>query len=63
MNENFNAIELTRLLHKLTQALYNDGILYFSGEPKIATDARKITLQNDINLIKEHITYLEEILS
>ena len=62
MNENHNPVEIIQLLPKLVQALYSDGVLYFSGEVTIATDARKATLQNDINLIKEQIAALEKIL-
>jgi hypothetical protein len=62
MNENHNPVEIIQLLPKLVQALYSDGVLYFSGEVTIATDARKATLQNDINLIKEQIANLEKIL-
>lgn len=62
MNENQNPVEIIQLLPKLVQALYSDGVLYFSGEVTIATDARKATLQNDINLIKEQIANLEKIL-
>jgi hypothetical protein len=62
MNENHNPIEIIQILPKYVQALYNDGVLYFSGEATIATDARKVTLQNDINLIKEQIAHLEKIL-
>lgn len=61
MNENQNPVEIIQLLLKLIQALYSDGVLYFSGEAAIATDARKATLQNDINLIKEQIANLEKI--
>lgn len=62
MNENHNPVEIIQLLPKLVQALYSDGVLYFSGEVTIATDARKATLQNDINLIKEQISALEKTL-
>ena len=62
MNQNHNPIEIIQLLPKLVQALYSDGVLYFSGEVTIATDARKVTLQNDINLIKEQISHLEKTL-
>ena len=62
MNENHNPVEIIQLLPKLVQALYSDGVLYFSGEVTIATDARKATLQNDINLIKEQIAHLEKTL-
>lgn len=62
MNKNHNPVEIIQLLPKLVQALYSDGVLYFSGEATIATDARKATLQNDINLIKEQIAHLEKTL-
>jgi len=57
-----NPVEIIQLLPKLIQALYSDGALYFSGEATIATESRKTTLQNDINLIKEQIAALEKIL-
>ena len=62
MNENHNPIETIQLLPKLVQALYSDGVLFFSGEATIATESRKATLLNDINLIKEQIAHLEKIL-
>ena len=62
MNENKNPADILQLLPKYVQALYSDGVLYFSGEATIATETRKITLQNDINLIKEQIANLEKIL-
>lgn len=62
MNENHNPIEIIQILPKYVQALYSDGVLYFSGEPTIATEVRKATLLNDINLIKEQIANLEKIL-
>lgn len=62
MNENHNPIEIIQLLPKLVQALYSDGVLFYSGEATIATESRKATLQNDINLIKEQLAYLEKIL-
>jgi hypothetical protein len=62
MNENHNPIEIIQILPKYVQALYNDGVLYFSGEATIATEARKATLLNDINLIKEQLANLEKII-
>jgi len=62
MNENHNPIEIIQLLPKLIQALYSDGVLFFSGEATIATESRKATLLNDINLIKEQIAHLEKII-
>jgi len=62
MNENHNPIEIIQLLPKLVQALYSDGVLFYSGEATIATESRKATLQNDINLIKEQLAHLEKIL-
>jgi len=62
MNENQNPVEIIQILPKYVQALYSDGVLYFSGEVTIATEARKATLLNDINLIKEQLANLEKIL-
>lgn len=62
MNENKNPADILQLLPKYVQALYSDGVLYFSGEATIATESRKATLLNDINLIKEQIATLEKIL-
>ncbi len=62
MNENLDPSEIIRLLPKCIQALHNDSILYFSGEPAIATEERKNTLLNDIKLIKEQIASLEKII-
>ena len=62
MNENQNPLEIIQILPKYVQALYSDAALYFSGEPTIATDSRKATVINDINLIKEQIAALEKIL-
>ena len=57
-----NPIHIIQILPKYVQALYSDGVIYFSGETTIATENRKAALQNDINLIKEQITALEKIL-
>jgi hypothetical protein len=62
MNDNQNPIETIQILPKYVQALCSDGILYFSGETKIATESRKAILLNDINLLKEQIASLEKIL-
>ena len=62
MNENQNPVEIIQILPKYVQALYSDSVLYFSGEVTIATESRKATLLNDINLIKEQIAALEKIL-
>ena len=62
MNDNHNPIEIIQLLPKYVQALYSDGVLYFSGEQTIANDSRKAILLSDINLIKEQIANLEKIL-
>lgn len=60
MSDNKNPIEIIQILPKYVQALYSDGVLYFSGEATIATEARKATLLNDINLVKEEIANLEK---
>lgn len=62
MNENQNPIEIIQILPKYVQALYSDGVLYFSGEPTIATQNRKATVLNDIAMIKEQIEALEKII-
>lgn len=62
MEKNISPVDIIQILPKYVQALYSDGVLYFSGEPTISTDARKATLINDINLIKEHIAALEKTL-
>ncbi len=62
MNEDQNPIEIIQILPKYVQALYSDGVLYFSGEPTIATQNRKATLLNDIAMIKEQIEALDSIL-
>lgn len=62
MNENQNPVEIIQVLPKLIQAMYSEGILYYSGEPKIATEARKALLLHEINQVKEQIAILEKIL-
>lgn len=57
-----NPIEIIQILPKHVQALYSDGVLYFSGEESIATSDRKSLLVNDIKLIKDHLENLEKIL-
>ena len=54
-------IEIIQILPKYVQALYSDGILYWSGEETIATPERKSLLINDIKLIKAQIEALEKI--
>jgi len=55
-----NPIEIIQILPKHVQALYSDGVLYFSGEESIATTDRKSLLINDIKLIKDHLENLEK---
>lgn len=61
MNNTENPIEIIQILPKYVQALYSDGVLYFSGEPTIATEARKATLLNDIAIIKAQLEALERV--
>lgn len=63
MNESQNPIEIIQILPKLVHALYSDGVLYFSGEIAIATEARKVILCNDIAVIKQKIADLEEMIN
>ena len=55
-----NPNELIATLPKYVQALYSDGVLYFSEEKNITTQERKNLVLNDIKLIKENITALEK---
>ena len=55
--------ELIATLPKYVQALYSDGILYWSGDKAIATGERKNLVLNDIKLIKDNIAALERHLS
>lgn len=57
-----NPIEIIQILPKYVQALYSDGVLYFSGEPTIATQSRRATVLNDIAMIKEQIEALEKVI-
>lgn len=57
-----NPNELISSLPKYVQALYSDGILYFSEEKNIATQERKNLVLNDIKLIKENIAALEKLI-
>ena len=57
-----NAAKILQILPKYVQALHSDGTLYFSGEETIATPARKALVLNDIKLIQEQLTSLEEVI-
>lgn len=60
MNENSSPVGIILTLHKQVQALYSDGVLYFSGELTIATPERKALLLNNIQSIKAQIETLEQ---
>lgn len=60
MNENSSPVGLILTLHKYVQALYSDGVLFFSGESVIATPERKNLLLQNIELIKAQIETLEK---
>jgi len=62
MNENHNLSEILPLIPQYANAIYSEGVLYFSGAKAIATESRKAILINDINLIKEQIANLEKLL-
>lgn len=62
MNEDYNPIEIIQIIPKIVQALYSDGVLYFSNEILISDNMRKEILLKDINLIKDQISKLEKIL-
>lgn len=58
-----NPLENIRMMITYAQTLQHDGIIYWSGEPTIATDERKSMVCHNINLIKKEINTLEQILS
>ena len=53
-------INAIQTLSKYMQALFSDGILYFSNEEMLVTEDRKNILFNDIKVIKECIQILED---
>ena len=57
-----NPNEIIQNLPKYVQALYSDGILYWSGDKAIATNERKNLMISDIKLIKANIEALEKAL-
>jgi hypothetical protein len=60
MNTN---LETLRLLPKYVHAICSDATLFFSDEPTIATQERKVILLHDISLIKEQLLILEKYLN
>ena len=59
MRLKMNLIEIIQILPKHVQALYSDGVLYFSGEESIATSERKDMLVNDIRIIEELLSVVK----
>ncbi len=60
MNENTADILKSIPIH--VQAIYSECVLYLSSEPILATETRKNSIQNEINLLKEKIANLEKII-
>lgn len=58
-----NPTEIIQNLPKYVQALYSDGILYWSGDTTISTPERKNLVISDIKLIKSSIESLEKALT
>jgi hypothetical protein len=62
MNENLKPLEVITLIPQYANAIYSEGILYFSGAKSISTEARKTMLLTEINLIKEQLANLEQMI-
>lgn len=50
------------LLYKYLQALHNDSLIFFLAEPTLTTEVRKIAVLTDIELIKEQLVNLEQLI-
>ncbi len=55
-----NPIEIIQALPKRMQALYSDGILYFSQDELSGTAERKTLLTENLKVIKAQIEALEK---
>ena len=67
MNEEKNkiadqAIELIKPLLGITEAVSSDGILYFKGNERVATEDRKNILLENIAIIEDNITSIKKLL-
>ncbi len=62
MNENQNKVDILKSIPLHVQAIYSECVLYLSNEPILATETRKNSIQNEINILKEKIANLEKIL-
>lgn len=57
-----NYIQNLQNVSKYANALYNDGSMYWSGDPVLETPERKALVKDDIQLIKDQLSILDEAL-
>lgn len=57
-----NYIQILQLITKYSNALYNDGSMYWSGDPSLETPERKVLVKGDIQLIKDQLSILDDAL-
>ena len=64
-NQNNEISGIIHIIPKYTHALCSETVVYFNNftEPTIATESRKVLLVENINLIKEKLSILEEIIN
>jgi len=60
---NLEEINKLQNIVKYSQALYSDGVLYFSGEVILATAERGNLMRSDLKSIKQCIESIEKVLS
>lgn len=58
-----NSVTILQLVTKYTNALYNDGSLYWSGDESLSTPERKALVVSDIKLISDNLAILSKELS
>ena len=55
-----NYIQILQNVSKYSQALYQDGALYWSGDESLATSERKAMVVADIKLISDQLAILSK---
>ncbi len=55
-----NHIQILQLITKYTNALYNDGSMYWSGDEALSTPERKAMVIADIKLITDNLAILSK---
>lgn len=55
-----NHIQILQLVTKYTNALYNDGSMYWSGDEALFTPERKAMVIDDIKLITDNLAILSK---